>query len=127
MPAFDVITDIHSRLGSRPIVLPVDPLSCEHPEEALGRRIIGATADGTHAAGHLVRGQKPLVFLGGKLAAAVRVENDGRPARPLPHGHEHGLDDELAILPRLIDQPTTSSEYTSRTTHKYSQCSAVRT
>ena len=39
--AFDVVKDIRSRLGSRPIVLPVDPLPFEQPEEALSRRIGG--------------------------------------------------------------------------------------
>ena len=74
--ALDIVKDIRSRLGSRPVVLAVHPFSFEHPEEALGRGIVGAAAHGTHAADHLVRGEKPLVFFGGKLTPPIRVQND---------------------------------------------------
>lgn len=100
MPALDVVKDIRSGLGPGPILPTVDPLTLEHPKETLGRRIIGTTADGAHAARNVMRRQELLVLLRRELAAAIGMENDGRPARPLPHGHQDGLDHELPVLPR---------------------------
>lgn len=94
MPAFDVVEDIRSRFGSRPILPSIHPLAFEHAEETLGRRIIGTTAHRTHAAGNVVRRQELLIFVGRKLTPAIGMENDGRPGRSLPHR----LHDEVPVL-----------------------------
>ena len=86
--AFDVVKDICSRLGSRLVLLPVHPFPFERPKEALGSGIVGTTAHRAHAANHLVRIEKPLVFLGGKLTAPIRAQNNRRPSLQLPHRHQ---------------------------------------
>ena len=98
--ALDVVKDIRSGLRSCAVVLPVHPFPVEHAEEALGGGIVGAAADCTHATSHLMGLQEPSVFFRGKLAAAIRVENDRRSAGPLPQGHQHRLDHQLAVLTR---------------------------
>jgi hypothetical protein len=100
MTPLEVVKDIGPGLGSGPVVLSVHPLTFEHTKEALGHGVVGAAAHRTHAAGHLVRLQKPLVFLGGKLTAPIRVQNDRGPCGPLPQGHQHRLDHQLAVLTR---------------------------
>lgn len=61
--ALDVVKDICSGLGSRPVVPPVFPFPLEDPEEALGGRIVGATAYCTHTARHLMHRREPLILL----------------------------------------------------------------
>ena len=100
VPAFDVLKDIRPRLGSRPIVSPVDPFPLEHAKEALGGRIVGATAHHTHTTSHLMRRQEPLVFIRRELTAAIEMQNDRGASGPLPDGHKDRLDDELTVLPR---------------------------
>ena len=100
VPALDVVKDICSRLGSRLVLLPIDPLPFEPAKETLGRGIVGATAHCTHATSHLMGGQKLRVLVGGKLSALFGMENDRGSSRPLPDGHEDRLDDQLPILPR---------------------------
>ena len=78
MTGFNVVKDIGSGLSPRLVILPIDAFAFEHSEEALGHGIIGATAHRAHAADDLMRLQKSLVFLVGKLTAAIRVQNDRR-------------------------------------------------
>ena len=80
----DVVKDISSGVGSGPVVLPIHPLSLEHPKETLRCRIVGAAAHGTHAAGHVVGLQKPLVFLRGELTSPIRVQNNRGAGWSLP-------------------------------------------
>jgi hypothetical protein len=96
----DVAKDIDPRLGSGQVMLAVYALLFEHPKEALGGRIVGTAAHRTHTTDHLMHLQEPLVFLGGKLAAPIRVQNDRCACGALPQGHQHRVDDELAVLPR---------------------------
>jgi hypothetical protein len=42
MAALDVVKDIRSRLGSRPVLLAVHAFPLEHAEETLGRRVVRA-------------------------------------------------------------------------------------
>lgn len=76
MTPLDAVKDIGSGLGSRPVVPAIHTPAFEHPKEALGRRVVGATARGTHAAGHVMRLQEPLVFLRSKLTVPIRAQND---------------------------------------------------
>ena len=71
MPALDVVEDIRSRFGSRPVLPPVHPFPFEAATETLGRGIVGTTAHRTHAADHLIGSQKLLVLFRGKLAAPI--------------------------------------------------------
>ena len=48
-----------SRLDSRLVLLAVDAFAFEHAKETLSRRVVPATAHGTHAAGEVVRLQEP--------------------------------------------------------------------
>ena len=80
----DGVEDIRSGLRSRPVVLPIHPLALEHPKAALRCRIVGAAAYGTHAAGHGVGLQKPLVRLRGELTAPIRVQNNRGAGWSLP-------------------------------------------
>jgi hypothetical protein len=92
MPALDGVEDIRSRLGSCPVPPSVHPLSFEPPKETFGCRIVGTTAHRAHATSNVVRRQELLVLVGGKLTAAIRVQNDWRPPRSLPHRHQHGAE-----------------------------------
>lgn len=49
---------------------------------------------------YVVCREKLFVLLRGKLTALIVAENDRRTTGPLPHGHQHRLDDELAVLPQ---------------------------
>lgn len=98
--ALDIVKDIRSGLRARTVVLPVYPFPFEHAEEALGGGIVGTAAHCTHAARDVMRFQEPLIFLGGKLTASIRVQNDRGPGGPLPERHQHRLDDQLAVLAR---------------------------
>jgi hypothetical protein len=69
VPALDIVKDIRSCLGSRPVVVSIHPFSFEHADEARGRCVIRTAPHRTHAADDLVCFQEPLVFLGRKLAA----------------------------------------------------------
>lgn len=100
VPALDVVNDIRSCLGPRPVLPSVYPFPCKAAKETLGRSVVGATAHRTHATGHLMGGQKLLVPVRGKLAAPIGMENDRGAGGPLPDGHEDRLDDQLAVLPR---------------------------
>lgn len=100
VPALDIVKDIRSRLGSRLVLPPIDPLPFEPAKETFGRGVVGATAHRTHATGHLMGGQKLMVLVGGKLAAPIGMENDRGAGGPLPDGHEDRLEDQLAVLPR---------------------------
>lgn len=96
MPARDVGEAIRSGFDSG-LVLAVGHLfPFEDPKETVGGRVVGTTDDGTHAAGYMVHREEPLIFLGGKLAAAIGMQDERRPAGLLPHRLEH----EVAILPR---------------------------
>ena len=75
MPAFDIVKDIRSGFGSRPVVSPIHAFTFEHPKEAFGHGIIGATAHRAHAADDLMGFQESLVFLRGTLTAPIRVQN----------------------------------------------------
>lgn len=57
--SLDAVKDIRAGLGSRPAVLAIHTVAFEHPKEALVRRVVGAAARGTHAAGHVMRLQEP--------------------------------------------------------------------
>jgi hypothetical protein len=48
----------------------------------------------------IVEFQEPLVFLGGKLTAPIRVPNDRGARGSLPQRQQHGLYDQLAVLTR---------------------------
>ena len=98
MKSFDVVENIGPGFSSHLVVLPIHTFACEHPEEALGHGIIGATAHRAHAADDLICLQKTLVFLGSKLTAAIRVQHDRRAGRELPQCHQDGLDHQLAVL-----------------------------
>ena len=87
VPALDVVKDIRSRLGSRLILSPIDPLPFEPAKETLGRGVVGATAHRTHTTGHAVVGQKPLSGLTGVLAAPIGVMQHGLGLLPPPDGH----------------------------------------
>ena len=100
VPALDVIKDIRSRLGSRLVLPPIDPLPFEDAEETFRRGVVRTTAHRAHATGHLVGRQELLVFRRGKLTLPIGMENDRGAGGPLPDSHEDGLDDQLAILPR---------------------------
>ena len=103
--ALDVIKDIRSGLRSRSVVLAIHAFSFQDAEEALRGRVIGTTAHRTHATGHLMRRQEPLVFFRGKLAAPIRVQNHWRGGGALPQRHEHGLDHQLTVLTRTHRPP----------------------
>ena len=60
-------------------MLPVHPFAFEHAEEPFGGGIVSAVAHRTHAANDLMWLQESLVF-GGKVTAAIRVQNDWREA-----------------------------------------------
>ncbi len=99
VPALDVIKDIRSRLGSRLVLPPIDPLPFEHAEETFRCSVIRTTAYHAHTTGHLVGRQELLVFRRGKLTPPIGMENDRGTGGPLPDRHEDSLDDQLAILP----------------------------
>jgi hypothetical protein len=63
MTALDMVKDIRSHLGSRPVLTSVHPFPFEHAEEALGRRIVGAAPHRTHATDNALRHEELLVFL----------------------------------------------------------------
>lgn len=96
----DVIHDIRSCLGSRLVLSPIHPLPFEDAEETFRRGIVCTTPHRAHATDHLMGGQKLLVFLRGKLAALIRMQNDRHTGGPLPNGHQDRLDDDLTVLPR---------------------------
>ena len=99
MPTLDVVKDICSGFGSRPVLTTIHALTFEHAKEALGGGVVRTTAHRTHTTDYVVCLQEPLVLFGGKLAASIRVQNDRGASGPLPHCHQHRLDDEVAILP----------------------------
>jgi hypothetical protein len=72
----DVVKDIGPGFGSCLVVLTIFPLTFKRPEEALGRGVVGAAAHRPHAADNVMRSQKLLVFLGGKLTPPIRVQNN---------------------------------------------------
>jgi hypothetical protein len=82
--SLDVVEDIGSSLGSCLVVLPVHAFPFERPEKSLGRGIVGATPHRTQAGDHVVRLQEPLVFLGRKLTAPMRVQDNWSAGGPLP-------------------------------------------
>ena len=90
----DVVKDISPGLDSGSVVLSIHPLPFEYAKKTLRRRVIGAAAHRTHAAGDVVHRQEPLVFLRSKLTAPIRVQNDWGLCRALPQGHQHRLRDE---------------------------------
>jgi hypothetical protein len=51
---FDVIEDIGTGFRSREVSTTIHALALQHSEEALRGRIVGATADPTHAARQMV-------------------------------------------------------------------------
>jgi hypothetical protein len=59
----DVVKDISPGLDSGSVVLSIHPLPFEYAKKTLRRRVIGAAAHRTHAAGDVVHRQEPLVFL----------------------------------------------------------------
>src|SRR3569623_1559204 len=98
MKPLDVIEDIRAGLGTSQVLTPVHTLALEHAEEAFCGCIVGAAADCTHAANEMVAIEKTLILVTGELTAAVGMQ-DHRCARlALPQGHEHGLQDKLALL-----------------------------
>jgi hypothetical protein len=99
MAPFNGDKDIGPGFGSCPILLSIHAFTYKDSEEALGG-VVGTAAHGTHAADHLVRFEKPLIFLRGKLASPIRVQNDRDASRPLPQRHKHGLDHQLTVLIR---------------------------
>lgn len=54
MPAFDVVKNIRSGRGSRPVLPSVPPFSFEHVKEIFGCRIVGTTPNRAHAAREVV-------------------------------------------------------------------------
>jgi hypothetical protein len=62
MPAFDIVKDIRSGFGSRPVVLSIHAFAFQYPKEALGSGFVGTTAHRTHATDDLMRLQEPLIF-----------------------------------------------------------------
>jgi hypothetical protein len=69
--SLDVIEDIGSRISARVIVASIDAFSLERAKEAFDEGVVGAAADGAHAAHQVVALQKALVFVALKLAAAI--------------------------------------------------------
>jgi hypothetical protein len=63
MATLDVVKDIRSRLGPRPVLLAVHAFPLEDAKETLGHRVVLANAHRTRATGNVVRLQKLLVFL----------------------------------------------------------------
>ena len=80
----DVVKDISPDLGSGSVVLSNHPLTVEYAQKTRRLHIVGAAAHRTHAASDVVRLQKPLVFLGRKLTAPIRVQNNRSAGGPLP-------------------------------------------
>ena len=100
MTPLDVVKDIGPGLGSRPVILPIHPLTFEHAKEALGHGVVGTAPHRTHAADDLVCFQELLVFLGGKLTASIRVQNDRGAATALPVQLEISAVRKLFASPR---------------------------
>lgn len=96
MTPLDVVEDI----GSGPVVHPIHPLTFEYDEEALGGRIVGATAHRAHAVDDRMAFQKPWVFLRGEVTAPIQVQNNRGVTRSLLQGHQHRVDNQLTVLTR---------------------------
>ena len=75
MEALDVIKNIRPGFGAGTVVSAVYALALEHAEEAFGSGVIRTATDRAHAAHQVVTGQKALILIGSKLAAAIRVQN----------------------------------------------------
>jgi len=91
----------HVGLGGieRWVLMPVDALALEHPEEAFAGRVVATVADGTHRARQRVLLQEALLVAALELTAAVRMQNDGARVLPVPDRHLDGPDHHLPILP----------------------------
>ncbi len=99
MEPLDVVK--HVGLGDiqRRVLMAVDAFALEHPEEAFAGRVVAAMADGTHRTQQRVLLQEPLVVAALELTAAVRMQNGGALALPLPDRHLDSPDHHLPILP----------------------------
>ena len=73
MEALDVIKYIRPGFGAGAIASTIHTLALEHAEEAFGGRVVGTATDGAHTAHQVVTGQKALILIGSKLAAAIRM------------------------------------------------------
>ena len=94
--AFDVVKDVRPGVGSGAIATPVHTFAFEQAKETFCHGVVVATAHVAHAAHDAVIGEEPLILLAGVLRPAIRVQDDGPIAVPLPQRHEHGLHDELS-------------------------------
>jgi hypothetical protein len=71
MESLDVVEDICPRFSPGAILSAIYPLPLEHAKEAFRCCIVGTAAYRTHAANQIVSLQEALVFVTGKLTAAV--------------------------------------------------------
>ena len=98
MEAFDIVKDICSCFGMSGVASAIHTLAFQHAEEAFRSRVVGAAAHGTHRTGQIVAPQEPLIFIAGELTAAIAVQDHRLSRFALPQRHQHGLQNELAIL-----------------------------
>lgn len=98
MEAFDVIKDVGPCLGQSQVAATTGTFAFYHAEEPLGRRVISAMADSTHAAENVVISEEALVLAAGELRAAIRMQHQRLPIRTLPASHQHRLDHHVPIM-----------------------------
>ena len=91
MESFDIVADICPCFSSGSILSAIYSFPFEHAKETFRCCIIGTAAYRTHAANQIVPLQETLVFVTGKLTAAIRMQDDRGFRLALPQRHESGL------------------------------------
>lgn len=99
MEPLDVVKHVGFGGIQRRVLMPVDPFALEHAEEAFAGCVIATVTDSAHRTQQRVLLQEPLVVAALELTAAVRMQNDGALAMPLPDRHLDSPDHHLPILP----------------------------
>lgn len=89
MEPLDVVEDVSSCLVQGPIASVMDTLSLEYPEEALASSIIATVPDCAHATYNTIAAKEALIIAAGELAAAIRMQNDGRFSLAMMHRPPH--------------------------------------
>src|SRR4051794_622570 len=111
----DIVEHIRPGLVSGAIYFASGPLGLQRREEALHRRIVPDVAGSAHAADDAAVDHQPLELLAGVLAALIGVMQQLIRLATPPDRHQQGVSDNWAVMPALIDQPTTRRENRSIT------------
>ena len=101
----DVIKDICPGVGASLIPPPMHPFPFEYGKNALRHGMVITVPHATHAADNPMRVEKRLTLLRRVLGAPVGMEDDRLRTPLLPHGHQYGLEDQVARQLRLHRPP----------------------